>query len=221
MSGFIMDIERLESASINNLELSNSEKILAKEYETLAKQELKKAQARETLSKRQLDIAKTKQKLAEKTRKFIEDKEKVQEILTLSESGLKIEKENAQYTELLAIAQIEIAEIHKKIANIEKDLAEAKLTLAQDKMNLANIRFKLSSMQSNYIKLKVKGKSEDKLKKVEADFKNQEQDLVNSQIKVSQKVKEINKIENTIADLKKKLGSKLLERERIRPRMLN
>lgn len=216
-----MDIERLENASIKNLELSNSEKILAKESEILAKQELKRAEAREILSKRQLDLAKTKQKLAEKTRIFIQDKEKVQEILTLSESGLKIEKENAQYTELLAIAQIEIAELHKKIANIEKDLAEAKLTLAQDKMNLANIRFKLSGMQSNYIKLKVKGKSEDKLKKVEADYKKQEQDLVNAQVKISQKVKDVNKIENAIADLKKKLGSKLLERERIRPRMLN
>jgi len=95
------------------------------------------------------------------------------------------------------------------------------LIFAQDKMNLANLRFKLSSMQSNYVKLKVKGKSEEKLKKIEEDYKKQEQDLVDAQNNISQKVKDINKIENTIADLKKKLGSRLLERERIRPRMLN
>ncbi|MBY8983983.1 MAG: hypothetical protein KGD65_02845 [Candidatus Lokiarchaeota archaeon] len=211
------NIENLEIAANKNLDIAESEKILAKEFKLAIKLEQKRAKARETLVKNEIELAQIRERLAEKSNHLVKNKETVKDILKFSENNLKIEKDYAIYNEKVAETQRNIAEVQRKIAHLERDIAGDEFKITNEKLNVAKERETLGKKQIAYIKLVKNNAPEEKITKAEKTYIEQQEKLYETMKSVVKKSTSIRRKEDGLADLKKALSEKLAEREKVRP----
>jgi chromosome segregation ATPase len=215
------EIKKLEKVSQSELELSKTEKIIAKELKNAVKYEIKRAKIREDLVKSEYELAKIKDRLHQKTKKYIEKKLEIKEELGYSEKGLTIELNHAKFNERESEMQIQIAEIHKKIAQIELDIAEDRLKLVNNKLKVANVREKLAKKQDIYIDLFKSSAAKEKIDRAKETYLMFSKDLKKTEKELQERNREIMKEYNELSDCKKELSLKLAEREKIRPEIQN
>jgi len=215
------NLNKLEKIAQDGFNLAKREKNIAKDLKLEAKQELKKAKIREELANNEFELAKIKERLFEKTKKYIKKKIDIKDDLGLSENGLTIELNHAQYNERESEIQKQIAVIHKKIAKVEKEIAEEILKFVDERLNVANKREKLAKKQINYVKLVKSLALEQKIEKAKEEYLSQNKDLTRTEKDVVERNNVIMKLQNELADRKKDLSLKLAEREKIRPEKQN
>ncbi|MFX1259312.1 MAG: hypothetical protein ACFFAN_15765 [Promethearchaeota archaeon] len=211
------NVEDLEMIANENITIAKNEKVIYNDSKMVFKQALKRAEARENLVKSEIELAKLKERLSEKSKKMIERKEKIKDILNFSGNHLRIETDYAIYNENIAEAQKEIAKVQKNIAIMEKQIAEEELKILNEKFDVSKERELLGKKQLNYVRLMKISAPNGKLTKAEEEYLNQQKKLNEAIKDVYKKSVEIMKTEDKLADLKKELSFKLVEREKIRP----
>jgi len=213
------DVKKIESMAEENSNFAFQEKELARKSKEVAQSELKRAKTRETLAEKEFDLTKIKREWAEKKLNLFIQKTEVMKkgILEFSDADLKSEEAAASYNRRVAIIQEDIAKIHAETAGIEKDISKAMLNLAKDKIYAAEQRETLSKRQYEYIKAIKSNQPESKISNFKALIESHEKELAKARKIIVEKEMEIQDLQNDLANLKKKLSTKLAEREKIRP----
>ncbi|MFX0060093.1 MAG: hypothetical protein ACFE85_10240 [Candidatus Hodarchaeota archaeon] len=213
------DVKKIELMAEENSKLAIQEKQLAKQSKGVAQIELKRAKTRELLAEKEFELTKIKREWAEKKMNlFIQKTEVLKKgILDFSDADLKAEEAAASYNRRVAVIQEYIAKIHAETAGIEKKISKTMLNLTKDKIYAAEQREKLSKRQYEYIKAVKSNQPENKISNSKTLIENQEKELAKARKIIVEKEIEIQSLQNELANMKKKLSSKLSEREKIRP----
>jgi len=214
------ELKNLELIANENIELAQKEKNYVKQLNITIINELKKAKARKEFAQKELKLNVIREDLVDVYNKLIEKKKDVKEkeLLDINDKEIEIEIDFSKYIELITKIQSEIAQIQFKIAESEIKIANQKILIAYERNYVANERFDLSNKINDYIKAVRTGKSEKKISKLQDKYLNIQETLTKNRKDIFSDLNNLKKMENKLIDLKKELSSKLIEREKIRPK---
>ena len=214
------ELKKLELIANENIELAQKEKSYVKQLNITIINELKKAKARKEFAQKELKLNVIREDLVDVYNKLIEKKKDVKEkeLLDINDKEIEIEIDFSKYIELITKIQSEIAQIQFKIAESEIKIANQKTLIAYERNYVANERFDLSNKINDYIKAVRTGKSEKKISKLQDKYLNIQETLTKNRKDIFSDLNNLKKMENKLIDLKKELSSKLIEREKIRPK---
>ncbi|MFX1394667.1 MAG: hypothetical protein ACFFAH_13990 [Promethearchaeota archaeon] len=217
------ELKNLELIANENIELAQKEKNYVKQLNITIINELKRAKARKEFAQKELKLNIIREDLIDVYNKLIKKKKdlKEQELLGINDKEIEIETDFSKYLDLIAKIQSEIAQIQFKIAENEIKIANKKSLIAYERNYIANERFELSNKINDYIKAVRRGKSEKKISKLQDKYLTIQETLIKNRKDIFSDLNNLKKMENELIDLKKDLSTKLIEREKIRPKLKN
>lgn len=200
-----------------SLIIAQQEKEVAIIEKKISNEEVNRARARIRLAQNQEKLAELSLKLKEKNLILIENKIKNMKLLKFLEEQLDKEKRLALYDENIAKAQLKMADIHKKIAGVERIIASLRMKIAGDKIRISNERGKLGKKMLVYVKAVRSGSQEQKIRKLESNYQNQNNILNEAKKKIIDKKEAIKNKQIKLSHLKKELAEIISDRAKIRP----
>jgi hypothetical protein len=212
-------LDKLQIAAKENLELAKKEKELAKKFNLTGISELKRAKVRKQLAEKNIKLNARRIDLAEKYEELLERKSQSinNEILEFSKKDIQFEKDYSHYIMLITDIQTQIAEIQLEMADLELDIASEKIKISHETEYAAKEREDLSKQQLAYIKAVSDKKSQNKISNLEEKYLLTQETLNQDRKDILEDLKTLKQKEVKLAELKKLHSLKLSEREKARP----
>ncbi|MBN1802850.1 MAG: hypothetical protein JW891_15175 [Candidatus Lokiarchaeota archaeon] len=213
------DLSKIELEAKINLELGLKEKEMGEKLNTIGISEFKRAKVRKELAHKDFSLNRKRKEFSNDLQDLVEQKLELfkKNDLEFPKEEIEIERNIFKYFNILSEVQIQIAETQLEIAEKEFKISKERLKTAYETIYTAKERIELSKKQSNYIKSIKAKKPKKKIQKLNDNITIMSETILRDREDILKDLALIQQHEIELLELKKKLSSKLEQRERMRP----